>query len=238
MSISSERRNVVILAAGLGQRFVVEGFTVSKPLIEFRGTSFLAYTVHVAHALVRGMGRVIVVGTPAVARAAQYLQHVDASVTIEHTQPGPAASGLQAAALLSPDERVVFVDCDNIYSNLDWVMSLPDSEFLTVSRELPNGSLENEFCNVLVKTERGASCVTRISEKVSLTGAVYGTGVYGFRNFREFQRAAWRELHDAKREVPMSQVLSAVGGVITPVFVKGWLPVGTPAQLAAAYSQV
>lgn len=243
-------RNVVVLAAGLGERFALEGISVPKPLIEFRGRSLLARSVDVALEIRgSGGGRVIVVTTPAVARAASALEGVDYVVEVSVTQPGPVASGMLALAHLPPENPVVFMDCDNYFPSeaRSWTqLGFGDSDFMVVGA-FPADLSPSDFCNVRIDTSISAPAwmtymVTEVAEKVPLgdVGVFAGAGVYMFSKVSDFRCTAMRFLHakQGPKEVPMSQVLAHStlysGRKLFAVLAEAWLPIGTPAQIMAA----
>jgi NDP-sugar pyrophosphorylase family protein len=231
--MSQPTNSVVILAAGRGERFVADGFTIPKPLIEFRGLNLIRHAIHVALALRRGDGRLIVVTTPSVADQIGARYGVDHVVPVTVTQRGPAASALLAMAHLKPGEPVTFMDCDNFYPVEDraWTEEIPVGfDFITVA-PVPKGLKRTDFCNVRC---HGENQVFDIAEKRALGGdAQVATGVYGFRSAVAFHSRAMMELSrgDA-REVPMSSVLPLVSLRAVPV--QSWLPIGTPSQLMEA----
>lgn len=227
--------NVVILAAGRGERFLSAGVSVPKPLIEFRGKSLLQHTLDLAEEM--GPVRIVVVATDVVAPVAwralegtRSLRHV---VRVSVTQPGPAASGLLAGAHLPPDVPVVFLDCDNYYpaEARSWVGEMPiDSDFLTVAR-CPANLLPTNFCCVKVLGER----VDEINEKEGFSPAgdwFVGTGVYGFDSFKRFAWLAHPRVTEPG-ELSISKLLWELAN-IRALEVEAWLPLGTPEQLAVA----
>lgn len=224
--------NVVILAAGAGQRFVDAGVTVPKPLLEFRGLTLLERTVAVAREVRKGGGCIILVTTTQVARAAAGLDGINHVVPVTYVQRGPAASGLLAMAHLPPNEPVVFLDCDNYYPSerRGWTAELPvGKEFLTT---FTIDAFRNDFCAVL----RDAHGVKSLEEKSSESREV-ATGVYGFSSAATFQASAIDWLKQSG-EVPMSAVLmdAALAQNRRPlaVPVEAWLPIGTPRQILEA----
>lgn len=231
--MSARNCNVVILAAGRGERFAIEGISVPKPLIEFRGVSLLRRSVELA-AEIAGGGRVIVVTTESVAATARELSDVDHVVDVSVTQRGPAASGLLAMAHLPADEPVVFMDCDNYYPEpLDWIAALPiGRNFLTVS-EPPVGVPRSQFCNV--RDVDGG--VVELREKINLGDTPVATGIYGLATAADFFSGVMVALSRASStaEISMSAALwFAAAQGLTPVTVPKWSPIGTPQQMIEA----
>lgn len=233
--------NVVILAAGRGERFSAAGVATPKPLIEFRNETLLLHTYMLAVQM--APARIVVVATSdEVAGAAWRMQRArrelgdnDKVVAVSVTQPGPAASALLAGAHLPPDEPVVFMDCDNYYAPdaREWVDRLPiGAQFLTVAMQPPWLAATN-FCCVRVQD----GTVVDMNEKLGYFGLGklgswrVGTGIYGFPSFDLFRRRAATASYSSTNERSMSSILSIGCGTVE---VSGWHPVGTPEQMAAA----
>lgn len=230
----SSNLHVVILAAGRGERFAVEGVTVPKPLIEFRGRSLIRHSLEVAWELRKGSGKVIVVTTSEVA-GTLYAREV-LVVPVSETQPGPVASALLALAHLPPDESVAFMDCDNYFppTARTWVNEVPVGKNFLVVATKPEGSSSRDFLNVDVDD---GDVVRRMEEKVALNGRVkFGAGVYGFESAQMFRHHAWQIMCTPVKEPPMSGVTASVRAQypVFTTFAAGWLPIGTPAQLMVA----
>ncbi len=243
--------NVVVLAAGLGQRFSTHGIAIPKPLIHFRGRSLLDRTLDVARDIIvaqNGRGRIVVVATEPVAqvawrglvapsaRRAKVTDHKVVPVSV--TQRGPVGSALLAMAHLPPDEQVMFMDCDNYFPSeaRSWVETFPAEANFIVVGDVPRGLKPEEFCNVVVSEDGERALV--IGEKVNLGTGTVGVGVYGFSSATHFARCAWRLFADRDlNDAPMSKALTSedLGGA--PVFVveaEAWAPIGTPQQMEAA----
>ena len=169
--------NVVVLAAGKGERFLAEGVTIPKPLISWKGRTLLEHSLDVAQELAYPDGRIIVVTIDEVAPEAwrcmmkrgwfssdNHARVIPVSVI----QPGPVASGLLALAHLPPGEPVAFMDCDNYYADRSWVprareIAMKGEGFITVAPLRP-GMVRTDYCNV---DEIGrASCRERVSSPV------------------------------------------------------------------------
>lgn len=230
--------NVVILAAGRGQRFMNAGITVPKPLITFRGRSLLQWTVTSATSLkylteknsdVSHLeGRIIVVATELIAREASRIPGVTHVVPVSQTQPGPAASGLLALAHIPHDERVIFMDCDNFYGTMDWADKLNFDENFIVAAEPPKNVAPAQFCNIRVTKDGQAA---EIREKMDLgPDALVATGIYGFAAAGDF-RAEVYNMSKISSETPMSFLFDKGTRVVRA---QGWLPLGTPEQLSGA----
>ena len=235
--------SIVILAAGRGERFAIEGINVPKPLIEFRGRSLLAHTVELAThiaAIVQTKRQVIVVGTEPVALAATRIPGVDRVVEVSVVQPGPIASGMLALAHIEEGEAVVFLDCDNFYPGArDWVSKLPIGRaFLTIAG-CPAGLDQADFLNVVVAPGLPPARILRLDEKIVTATPYVGTGVYGFPNARNFRWAAEAAArgNPLRKELPMSAAAAACLSLengVTAIDASPWLPVGTPAQMMEA----
>jgi molybdopterin-guanine dinucleotide biosynthesis protein A len=232
---ASKPLNVVILAAGKGERFLAEGVTVPKPLIEWKGRSLLGHSIDVALTLADATGHVVVVATDQVASEAHRALRggqLGRVVAVSVTQPGPVASAMLALAHLPPDEPVAFMDCDNYYASMQWVRkarALAGEPFITVAKLRP-GMVRTDYCNVGVHEGGG---VYDIVEKGVMSGdAKLATGVYGFPSAGAFGRVG-HEILRGIDEPPMSMALFDMVG-LQAIEVEGWQPLGTPAQLASA----
>lgn len=105
---------VVILAAGRGDRFVQAGYTVPKPLIPVHGRPMIGYALAQAAALTT---RPIVICPESIRLDVWNLAPPDVLATtlgVQHVQSGAAMSLLAAAAALAEDDPVVVMDCDSI----------------------------------------------------------------------------------------------------------------------------
>ena len=234
MFSSPKTLNVVILAAGRGERFAAAGVTVPKPLIEFRGTSLIQHSIHVAHELRRGGGRIIVVATPQV--AALSATKVDVVVPVSVTQPGPIGSAILALAHLPLLEPVVFMDCDNYFPSeqRSWTAEVPCGETFLVVADKPANTDPRDFLNVDLPD---GGRVSRIAEKTALNGRPkFGCGIYGFETAQMFRAHAFNILSSIVKEPPMSAVTEAIHAQysVAGVVAEAWLPIGTPAQLMEA----
>jgi CTP:molybdopterin cytidylyltransferase MocA len=231
--------NVVVLAAGKGERFLAEGVTVPKPLISWKGRTLLDHTLDVAQELAHPDGRIIVVATDAVASPAHRalkdrgVAHYCRVVAVSVVQPGPAASAQLALAHLPLDEPVAFMDCDNHYAERGWIRVARDlaargEGFMTVAAHRP-GLVREDYCNVTIASDGAAA---EVIEKVDLgPDAALGTGIYGFHSAAYFAGAmSWQT-----PKAPMSVVCKIAAPVpMQTIVVEGWQPLGTPAQMAAA----
>ncbi len=234
--------NVVVLAAGLGQRFSTHGIAVPKPLIHFRGRSLLDRTLDVARDILAAQewgGRIVVVATEPVAQVAwRGLNELHKVVSVSVTQRGPVGSALLAMAHLPPDEQVVFMDCDNYFPSeaRGWVETFPAEANFIVVGDVPRGLKPEEFCNV-VTSEDGERALA-IVEKSDLGTGTVGVGVYGFASAAHFAECALAVLSEGCRaDVPMSAALvneGLAGRSIRIVQAEAWAPIGTPQQMEAA----
>lgn len=229
--------NVVILAAGRGERFAIDGISVPKPLIEFRGRTLLHRSVLLADEIAqvrggKGRRRVIVVATEPVAAAAERLRRVTHVVPVSVTQPGPAASAQLALAHLPDDEPVIVMDCDNYYPSdtLTWIPELPiGQDFIAVHEGVPAGLRGQDFCGMNLSRE---GYVETLSEKEDPAPSFVATGIYGFCAASWLRGSYGTALEECEtEEIPMSRLL----GVGTRAFaIPTWHPIGTPDQMRAA----
>lgn len=105
---------VVILAAGRGQRFVQAGYTVPKPLIEVLGKRLITRAMEQA---------AVVTSKPIVLCPAHITQDVWRSAPlivmpqvlgIEYVQSGAALTLLAATSALNEDVPIMVMDCDSV----------------------------------------------------------------------------------------------------------------------------
>ena len=105
---------VVILAAGRGDRFVKAGYTLPKPLIPARGKPMVQY----AMAQVRAINDRPIVLCPDALRydiwRAAPIDMLPTVIGVSHVQSGAAMTLLAAAAALDEKEPVLVVDCDSV----------------------------------------------------------------------------------------------------------------------------
>lgn len=107
---------VVILAAGRGERFSRDGYVLPKPLIPVRGKAMIQYAVEnvlpltdepiiicPAHLKFNIWGLAQTICSPQI-------------IGVKHTQSGAALSLLSATAALDEQQPVMVVDCDSIVS--------------------------------------------------------------------------------------------------------------------------
>ncbi len=232
--------NLVILAAGKGERFAIEGVNVSKPLIEFFGRSLLLHTVELAQhigLMIQGPYQIIVVGTELVTQAAEHIPGVTRTVPVTVTQPGPVASAVLALAHCQPEDPIVFLDCDNFYPGpRDWISKLPiGTNFVTVA-PAPTGLSVRDFLNV--QDQEGL--VMCLEEKAGLPNCRVGTGIYGFESSARFRTSAAGSFCSSaslgRKELPMSAVTkeAMVGSQVQAAEASPWLPIGTPQQMMEA----
>lgn len=225
--------SIVILAAGRGERFAIEGISVPKPLIEFRGRSLLQHSVQTAKRLVEE-ARIIVVTTEAVAPSAERLKGVDYVVPVSVIQPGPVASAMLALAHCPADDPVIFMDCDNFYPDIaHCVPCIPQrATFLSVA-PVPVGLSVRDFLNVRVDD---GGRVFALEEKGSMSNCFVGTGIYGFENAKAFRFHAMTIQSFYKKEPPMSDVTKAIlaDNEVLALHFAPWMPIGTPQQLMEA----
>lgn len=235
----SSRCNVVILAAGRGQRFADAGVTVPKPLLEFRGRRLLEHALDTADGLRDSdgfnlHGQLVVVTTDAVAAEAHRAMNAwrikgRRVVAVSQVQPGPVWSALLALAHLPKQEPVIFMDCDNFYAARR--LPLPVGTNFTTVATLEPGEDSSAFC-----------CVVNghLREKTGETKLV-ATGIYGFETAWRFRGAALDVLQGGFEDSPMSAVLQraaeASGFGLQFTLVGGWLPVGTPSQMRRAEAE-
>jgi molybdopterin-guanine dinucleotide biosynthesis protein A len=231
--------NVVILAAGAGSRFVDAGYTsTSKVMLAVNDQPVLA---HNAFAFQQAGARVVIVANHEVhtwATAAGF-----ESVRVPVLQPGPAASALLATSVLPLNEPVLFCDGDLFYApeevtkvNVQTTAELGLGNGILVSD--PSGphpdrsgfAVSSAGCSEIL--ERGCQ------EPHTIAGG------YGFPSLLAFRNAYYKHcsrnldsIHSKPMtETKMSDVVNEcirAGIRFSPVEVKSWTSVGTPAEYKA-----
>lgn len=229
----------VILAAGRGQRFRDEGFSITKPLINYKGWPLIAHAI----AQVGGsLEELMVISTPDVCAYLKTTYPEVKSIEVNTIQRGPGMTSLLVSGNMADNEKIFLIDCDVIFSDgclSDFIISRrfkldgkdPDAAILTTQVE---GSTEN-YCSVTGVEDT----VTSIDEKIVNGSGKVAVGCYYFKNFDELRRAVFNLYQESEDEVYISSVLKRFlrdGKVIISkdIPAEKWTPVGTPKELLEA----
>lgn len=219
----------VILAAGKGTRFE-DGTNVDKALRLYKGRPLID------HALDRSPNDktgTLVIGTPAVT---EHVGKRAKTITVEHTQRGPAASGLLASALIRPLERVAFMDCDTIIAHEDVYRFYDQLTRHETAVAVSRASESGKYCRVTVDED---GYIDMMEERAELTHGedeFVTVGLYGFQRFGVFYRetigAMWK---CPSKEIYMSTVIEEQPFTMAvPIMASSWIPVGDPESLERA----
>lgn len=227
------KNQVLILAAGKGQRFAEAGFTEPKLLLKLRSKPILSYNLDTL--LDRGYSPVVV-GSPAVCRWLRVSGYEGGVriVQVNHLQPSPVHSALLAAGYMDPDVPVWLLDGDQIYTPgaLDRIVSLQANECAVVSI---HSGINPSRCDVVV-----TSLGVRLEEKAGKSEITVAGGYY-FPTWKSFHNAAVQVLA-AANEDPYTE--SRISGVVNYLCAdrcrevrieeNEWISAGTPEELVAA----
>lgn len=232
---------VLILAAGKGQRFRDEGFTVSKPLIYYKGWPLIAHAIAQTGC---APSDIIIVGTPDVCAYIKAMYHDDVKVVeVDSIQRGPGMSAILAAGRIMDDEKIFVVDCDVLFDNnrlSNFITTRrakldgkdPDASILTTVIE---GETEN-YCSINAVDDK----VTSVEEKIVNGSGRIAVGCYYFKKFGEFRKSVFDVfLNIPEKEVYISSVLrdylqEGLNVGYGEMEEKDWIPVGTPEDLREA----
>ena len=239
---------VLIMAAGLGQRFRTEGFEIPKPLIRYQGQPIIEHSINQFNGIPRK--DIIVVGIPEVCFYMKGAHPEIRTVCVENTQNGPGMSALLAGGLIGDDESVVLVDCDVIIGGgaaqafcLDFAGNAYIGGalmFTTVDGD------SSPYCSVHLEPHPKRQtiqlpCEVRLLQEKTGTSQKIAIGLYAFKKWRVFRRSVMEwALDDSGKEVYISKVLQHVmteqGQEIraTGIPLSLWTCLGTPRELAEA----
>ena len=231
----------IILAAGKGSRFVEQGVTTPKPLIEFGGRRLLDFALHSA----KEIGPRILVATSEVLAGYNGLPDSERFVEVTVTQRGPAASALLAGAHIPPFTDVVILDSDVILKG--------QTVFNFVS-DCKEDSIEAGILTTKVPKAEGKYCAVRADARDEITDLFerfvdsqetrITVGAYYFSSWFKFTAQLYQRLSltgSAGEEVFISDVLrefidfSSVKAYDMPL--EDWIPLGTPEELRDAHQR-
>lgn len=227
----------IILAAGKGSRFVEQGVTTPKPLIEFGGKRLLDFALHSA----KEVGPRILVATSEVLAGYNGLPDSERFVEVTVTQRGPAASALLAGAHIPPFTDVVILDSDVI---------LKGQAVLNFVSDCREESIESGILTTKVPKAEGKYCAVRTDDRDQITYLFerfvddqetrVTVGAYYFASWKKFTEQLFKLLLDSEaKEVFVSDIIqryavcSSVKAYDMPL--EDWIPLGTPEELRDAH---
>jgi choline kinase len=227
--------NVVILAAGRGQRFARAGFQEEKILTELNGKPVLYYNLMA----ILDLGiEVTVVASPRVSSWLRQSQQEGVHVVeVPQVQPSPVHSALLAGGYMKESEQVMILDGDQVYqpSTLPSILGRLTDGFGSKVIVTPNGP-NPSYCSVHNVHGRGG---VYLREKDGQSVTVVSGG-YGFSSWEAFRLSAFQVLsRNIQGEARMSDVVNDSG----PIWVQEipedyWVSVGTPEELVHARSVI
>lgn len=239
---------LLIMAAGLGQRFRTEGFEIPKPLIRYKGQPIIEHSIQQFNDVPRH--DIIVVGIPEVCYYMKGAHPEIRTVCVENTQNGPGMSALLAGGLISDNESVVLVDCDIIVSGgaaQQFCVNFAGNAY--IGGALMYTTVEGDsspYCSVLLESKPKKQTMTladevRLLEEKTGTSQNIAIGIYAFKKWYIFRRAVMEiATANLNKEVYMSRILQyiltedelEVRAAGIPL--RLWTCLGTPRELAEA----
>jgi dTDP-glucose pyrophosphorylase len=240
---------VVILAAGRGDRFASAGYTQMKPLIPVNGHAMIWYALRQAMAV--SLGTEI---HEAIVLCPQSIRHdvwteapedcVPKIIGVQHTQRGAAMTLLAAAAVLDEDQPVLVMDCDSIidpalikafvaHAEAHFTHPLSSTVSMVLTFKPTDGSARYSF------VEYEGQEVTRIVEKQPISDMAT-CGVHVFKTWSRLRAAiAAMVFYDNSTNgefylAPVHSYMLRMGDVLLhEIPEKEFHVVGTPEQLEA-----
>lgn len=220
---------VIVMAAGAGSRYAAEGFTVSKPLVEFKGRPMIDLVL--SNLLKAGVNSedIIVVGTPSVVR---HIEQNSAgtlvkTIKVPVLQNGPGMSVLLAGGYIKQDEYVVLADSDTIIPVVAIKQMITQGNHKVACKYIDGPTKAYST----VDLDESSGLVTRIEEKTGSSSLIC-VGMYAFGTWGTFVHKAAQSILDRSGEVYIAPLLSHL--LPTPVFIDEWINLGTPTDLMKA----
>lgn len=225
---------ILIMAAGRGERYRREGFTISKPLIQYGGRAMIDHVIDQVPLDQCSIGTddIIVVGTKEVC---EYIDRIYSgtitTVEVLNTQNGPGMSALLAGGYIGQDESVVLMDSDSIvgYQATEDVVFTDGNVVLVRDHD----GVTTAFSTVSVDD----GLVSDIQEK---TGHSYTicVGMYKYARWSDFVTSVCKLRFSSDKEVYLSAVMAdllLIGEEIKAVSTdEDWINLGTPGDLMKA----
>lgn len=234
----NKKTQVLILAAGRGQRFADAGYTEPKLLFQLRSKPVLSHNLDT---LLDGGYQPVVVGSPAVCRwlkTSGYDEDVRI-IKVSHLQPSPVHSALLASGAMDPERGTWILDGDQIYTPkvlkdiVCW--NYPNATAVVAVEGEPNRSR----CDVVFNSELEPS---HLEEKVGRSRTTVAGGYY-FPQWQQFQQVAFRVAYESVNVLREARVSSVVNELVRErehrlavvrIDQEDWISAGTPEELLAA----
>jgi NDP-sugar pyrophosphorylase family protein len=224
---------VIVMAAGRGERYRKEGFTISKPLIHYKGKPMIRHVID----SFKGVPDedIIVVGTEEVVDVLKAMLPHYKYVPVLNTQKGPAMSVLLAGGYIDENDSVILTDSDTV---------LEDGVIAKIYQQAGSAVAVSEVdgdtsaFSTIVRDSSGE--IVDLQEKTG-NGHEVCVGVYKFARWGDFQRSTatlFGSKADTTPEIFISQVLAhrvKQGDYLVAVKAPNkWVCLGTPKDLLEA----
>lgn len=152
---------VLVMAAGRGQRFRVEGFEIPKPLIRYEDIPLIEHTLNQLNGIQHS--DIIVIGIPEVCHYVKGAHPDIRSIVVEHTQNGPGMSALLAGGFVDDNESVVLLDCDSFVRS-DAVHHFIYNVARSPAPNLGEGGIGGFMLTTFKDGDTKAYCTVRVEE--------------------------------------------------------------------------
>ena len=235
---------VVILAAGRGDRFVKAGFIVPKPMILARGNPMVYYAMQQASAITPNPVLLCPDSLRYDVWRAAPADVVPTVVGIHYVQQGAAMTLLAAASALDEQQPVLIMDCDSVLAPSlvknfsDWsVQAFDNGRQSTVLCFNPtDSSARYSFVRLAQMPDLVFPEVVEVVEKVRISN-VATCGVHAFSSWSVLRQAICSMVeHDdtAKGEFYVAPLHNYVSNTACMTVEAGeFTAIGTPEQLEA-----
>lgn len=164
--------NLVIPAAGKGQRFIDAGYTTPKPMIEIEGQFMIS---RVKRNFCPKGGRTLAIGRTDLAMLSIYNEQ---QLWLDHDTDGAVSTMLEAEHLIGREDPMIIANCDQLILNFDvedFMKKAADCSVTVFESDVPHHSY--------VKEENGF--VTEVAEKQVISNKAVG-GVYFYRKSKYY----------------------------------------------------
>lgn len=222
---------IIVMAAGRGERYRKEGFTISKPLVEFKGKPMINHVISQFYG-VANFDDIIVVGTESVCNYIDLAFPTIKKVAVHTTQNGPGMSVLLAGGLIEDSEPVLLIDSDSILGSKTAKDMLPETGVGKVACRYIEGSTL-PYSTVTLNDD---GSVESIEEKTGRSSLIC-VGMYSFSSWESLRRSIARfTCCFPDKEVYIAPLMNSQPS-IKAVCVDQWVNLGTPSDLRQAMNK-
>ena len=232
---------IVIPMAGLGSRFLSEGYQIPKPFIDISGKMMIEHVLeglHIPHTTY-----ILIIRQSFYKDYAPFLQHLQSAfpvtfVSVENVTQGAACTALAAHEYINNDEPVLFADSDNLFTPTCIESFITDAALRKLDGSLLTFKTTRPCYSYAAVNTQGYVTATKEKSPIS-THAI--CGAYYFKHGADFVKYAIEMLiygDKIKNEYYMSNVYNyaikhqqKIG--IYEISATDWNCVGTPEQLTA-----